>query len=145
MQRTEEEYGHEALKEKRIIAVDRDPKMLEKGKALVEKFHKHIDFIRDSYRNIDDVLGKEMIQKADYILLDLGVNMEHFKDGERGFSFLSDAPLDMRFDQTSGMTAAMIVNTYSREKLADMFIKYGDFAPSSGLYMADALLEKRNE
>lgn len=71
--------------------------------------------------------------------------MEHFKDAERGFSFLHDAPLDMRFDQTSGQTAADVVNTYSREKLANMFTTYGDFAPTSGLYMADAIIEKRTE
>lgn len=71
--------------------------------------------------------------------------MEHFKDAERGFSFLYDAPLDMRFDQSSGQTAADVVNTYSREKLATMFTTYGDFAPTSGLYMADAIMEKRTE
>ena len=119
--------------------------MLHKGKELVEKYHAHIDFVHDSYSNIDNILHSEMIQRVDYMLLDLGVNMEHFKDGERGFSFLNDAPLDMRFDQTSGMTAAKIVNTYPREKLANIFISYGDFAPSSGLYIADALIEKRGE
>ncbi|MBP6910896.1 16S rRNA (cytosine(1402)-N(4))-methyltransferase [Patescibacteria group bacterium] len=128
-----------------MIAIDRDEKMLEKGKELLSKHHKYIEFVRDTYSNIDGILAKEIIQKADYILLDLGVNMEHFKDPERGFSFLHDAPLDMRFDQSSGQTAAMVVNTYSREKLAKMFTTYGDFAPTSGLYMADALIEKRSE
>ena len=117
--------------------------MLEKGKALVEKYHTNIEFVRDSYAHIDQILKKEIIQEVDYILLDLGVNMEHFKDVERGFSFLYDAPLDMRFDQTSGITAAGIVNTYPREKLAHMFMTYGDFAPTSGVYMADALIAKR--
>lgn len=65
------------------MAIDRDIKMLEKGKALVHKYHAHIDFVHDSYRNIEEILQSEMIQKVDYILLDLGVNMEHFKDGER--------------------------------------------------------------
>lgn len=51
----------------------------------------------------------------------------------------------MRFDQTSGQTAAKIVNTYPRQQLADVFVKYGDFAPTSGLYIADALIEKRSE
>ena len=129
----------------RIIAIDRDEKMLEKGKALVEKYHTNIRFVRDSYKNIDEILKKEGIAGVDYILLDLGVNMEHFKDPERGFSFLYDAPLDMRFDQSSGQSAADVVNTYSREKLATMFTTYGDFAPTSGLYMADAIIEKRAE
>lgn len=139
----EESGAVEKIKTKRVIAIDRDEKMLEKGKALVEKYSAHIDFVRDSYANIDEILKKEIVQEVDYILLDLGVNMEHFKDAERGFSFIHDAPLDMRFDQSSGLTAAGVVNTYPRDKLAQMFIQYGDFAPTSGVYMADALIAQR--
>ena len=137
--------GADVARQKRIVAIDRDLRMLHKGKELLERFHAHIDFIHDSYSNIEHIMHHEMLPQADYILLDLGVNMEHFKDGERGFSFLSDAPLDMRFDQTKGQTAAKIVNTYPREQLADIFMKYGDFAPSRGLYMADAIIEKRRD
>lgn len=134
-----------SLKERRIIAIDRDEKMLEKGKELLAPYHAQIDFVHNSYSHIEDILQEEVIQKVDYILLDLGVNMEHFKDPERGFSFLYDAPLDMRFDQTSGHTASMVVNTYSRARLADIFVKYGDFSESSSLYIADALIEKRTD
>lgn len=93
--------GVEAARQKRIVAIDRDQRMLNKGKELLERFHAHIDFVHDSYSNIEHIMHHEMLPQADYILLDLGVNMEHFKDGERGFSFHTDAPLDMRFDQTN--------------------------------------------
>ncbi len=145
LNRTEDEQGIEAVRTKRIVAIDRDEKMLEKGKELLTKYHAHIDFVHNSYRNLPYILGQEIIQKVDYILLDLGVNMEHFKDPERGFSFLYDAPLDMRFDQQNGQTAAKIVNTYPREKLAEVFVQYGDFPLKSGLYIADALIAKRAE
>lgn len=131
MEHTKLVQGEDALKTKRIVAIDRDEKMLEKGKGLVSKYHAHIDFVRDSYAHIEHILQKELLQRFDYMLLDLGVNMEHFKDADRGFSFLYDAPLDMRFDQTSGQTAAKVVNTYPREKLADIFVKYGDFPQKS--------------
>lgn len=145
MQRLQQEEWDDAIQNKRIIAIDRDPKMLEKGKELVTKYHANIDFVHDSYSHIEDILQAEMLPQVDYMLLDLGVNMEHFKDPERGFSFLYDAPLDMRFDQTSGLTAARVINTYSRERLADVFVKYGDFGQKSGLYIADALIEKRTD
>lgn len=145
MQRLQQEQWDDAIKHKRIIAIDRDPKMLEKGKELVTKYHAHIDFIHDSYSHITDILKAEMLPQVDYMLLDLGVNMEHFKDPERGFSFLYDAPLDMRFDQTSGLTAARVINTYPRERLAEVFVKYWDFSQKSGLYIADALIEKRED
>ncbi len=143
MQQLQAHEGEDAVKNKRIVAVDRDLKMLEKGRELVHKYHAHIDFVHNSYSHIEEILQSELLPQIDYILLDLGVNMEHFKDPERGFSFLYDAPLDMRFDQTNGQTAARIVNTYPRERLAEVFVKYGDFPEKSGLYIADALIAER--
>lgn len=84
-------------------------------------------------------------RKADFILLDLGVNMEHFKDGNRGFSIHEDAPLDMRFDTKTGRTASDILNTGTQEELTHAFITYGDFAPKSAQYFYDHILTKRQE
>lgn len=84
-------------------------------------------------------------RKADFILLDLGVNMEHFKDGNRGFSIHEDAPLDMRFDTTTGRTAADILNTGTQEELTHAFITYGDFAPKSAQYFYDHIATRRQE
>lgn len=79
------------------------------------------------------------------MLLDLGVNMEHFKDGERGFSINTDAPLDMRFNRSSGNTAKDIVNTYSSEKLEKMLTTYGDFSPHNAEYLAKGIIEARKK
>lgn len=74
--------------------------MLAKAQENTKDAPYHIEYIQDSYTSIKQILLKENT-KADFILLDLGVNMEHFKDGQRGFSIHEDAPLDMRFDTTS--------------------------------------------
>jgi len=125
-----------------IIAIDRDAAMLEKAKTFVWSTHTQtFQFVQDSYANIETILDGK---KADFILLDIGVNMEHFKDGARGFSIHDDAPLDMRFDTRSWETAADILNTYSKDKLVDLFIKYGDFSPKSSEYFADHIIAHRH-
>jgi 16S rRNA (cytosine1402-N4)-methyltransferase len=78
------------------------------------------------------------------MLLDLGVNMEHFNDGERGFSINSDAPLDMRFHQHNPLTAQTIIQSYSIEQLEKMLTSYGDFSPKSASYLAKGIVEARN-
>ena len=87
----------------------------------------------------------EQYGKFDFMLLDLGVNMEHFKDGERGFSIKYDAPLDMRFNRTNEVSAETIVNTYSLEKLSDLFSLYGDFSEKTAEYLAKGIIEERKK
>jgi 16S rRNA (cytosine1402-N4)-methyltransferase len=79
------------------------------------------------------------------MLLDLGVNMEHFKDGERGFSINTDAPLDMRFSKENPRTAQEIVNTYPSEKLEKILTLYGDFSPKTSEYLVKGILEERKK
>jgi 16S rRNA (cytosine1402-N4)-methyltransferase len=79
------------------------------------------------------------------MLLDLGVNMEHFKDGERGFSIKQDAPLDMRFNKGHPTRAKDIVNTYTGDQLANILIKYGDYSPKSAEYLTKGIIEARKK
>jgi 16S rRNA (cytosine1402-N4)-methyltransferase len=79
------------------------------------------------------------------MLLDLGVNMEHFKDGTRGFSFHTDAPLDMRFSQTNPTTAKDILAQYPAEKLEKILMLYGDYSPKSAAYLATGIIEARKK
>ncbi len=65
-------------------------------------------------------------ERVDGILLDIGVSTMHLKSGDRGFSFMLDGPLDMRMDQSQGMTAADIVNSYKEKDLADLIYGYGE-------------------
>jgi 16S rRNA (cytosine1402-N4)-methyltransferase len=79
------------------------------------------------------------------MLLDLGVNMEHFKDGERGFSIKTNAPLDMRFNRENQISAKDIINAYSLEKLSNIFITYGDYNQKSAEYLAKGIIEARKK
>ncbi len=84
-------------------------------------------FIHSPFRNIKSrVTDLGLSGKITSILFDLGISSVHVDEAERGFSFLKDAPLDMRLDQTSTLTAATVVNSYPEEKLADIFFHYGE-------------------
>ena len=105
-----------------IIAVDRDLNMLKKARKNLQE--DEVRYIQDSYKDLDHILGNE---KVDAILLDLWVNMEHFKDSKRWFSIKHDGPLDMRFDTEQKITAEFILKNYTADKLSNILEKYWDF------------------
>lgn len=102
-----------------------------------------ISFVHDSYSNIDLITQKYW--KADFILLDLWVNMDHFKVWERWFSINYNSPLDMRFDQDSTLSAYDIVNKYSAQQLEKIFIEYADFTPIKSKEIAAKIIDARRE
>lgn len=83
-------------------------------------------FVRSNFRYLKNWMRYYEIEQIDGLLADLGVSSHHFDDESRGFSFRFDAPLDMRMNKTASVTAADIVNTYSEERLADVFYLYGE-------------------
>ena len=83
-------------------------------------------FVRSNFRYLKNWMRYYGIEEIDGLLADLGVSSHHFDDETRGFSFRFDAPLDMRMNKRSGMTAADIVNNYSEEQLSDIFYIYGE-------------------
>lgn len=83
-------------------------------------------FVRSNFRFLKNFLRYYNIEKVDGILADLGVSFHHFDRQERGFSFRFDSPLDMRMNQHATLTAADLLNSYSEEKLADIFYSYGE-------------------
>ena len=83
-------------------------------------------FVRSNFRYIHIWMRYYNVAHIDGLLADLGVSSHHFDDETRGFSFRFDAPLDMRMNNRSGVTAAEILNTYSEEMLADIFYIYGE-------------------
>lgn len=84
--------------------------------------NKHINIVHDNFINIDQAVQNNV----DGIIMDLGVSSLMFDDPKRGFSYSLDGPLDMRMDTSSELTAADIVNNYTRSQLNDLFKKYGD-------------------
>lgn len=83
-------------------------------------------FVRSNFKYLKNFLRYHNIEKVDGILADLGVSSHHFDEAERGFSFRFDGELDMRMNKRSTLTASKILNTYTEEKLADIFYLYGE-------------------
>lgn len=83
-------------------------------------------FVRSNFKYLSNFLQYHGIDKVDGVLADLGVSSHHFDEEERGFSFRFDGALDMRMNTKSKITAATILNTYSEERLADVFYLYGE-------------------
>lgn len=91
---------------------------------------KRFTFVRGNFRFVSNFLRYYGVSKVDGILADLGVSWHHFDDGERGFSFRFDAPLDMRMNKQAVLKASDIVNDYDEKRLADVLYLYGELSDS---------------
>ena len=100
-------------------------------------------FVRSNFRYLKNWMRYYGIEEIDGLLADLGVSSHHFDDESRGFSFRFDAPLDMRMNKRSGMTAADIVNNYSEEQLSDIFYINGEL--KNARRIASAIVKARAE
>ena len=109
----------------RLIGIDQDEAAVAAAGERLKGFS-NVTIVRNNYCNIVQVLGSQGIEKVDGILLDLGVSSYQLDTPERGFSYMSDAPLDMRMDNRGSMTAADIVNNYSRDELTRVIRTYGE-------------------
>lgn len=130
-------------KDIKVIACDIDKTVQNKGIEFTTQWKNQITPILSSYANINEI-GKQY-GPFDFMLLDLGVNMEHFKDGERGFSIKNNAPLDMRFNRENQISAKDIINKYSLEQLTNILIRYGDYNQKSAEYLAKGIIEARKK
>jgi 16S rRNA (cytosine1402-N4)-methyltransferase len=110
----------------RIVGLDRDPEMIERARARLEGYGARVTLAVTSFGRIDEVLDRLGVATVDAALFDLGANSLHFDRPERGFSFLSPGPLDMRYDRTGGPTAADIVNDTPEPELARILTDLGD-------------------
>ena len=114
------------LKTGRLIAVDQDAEAIETSQAMLSQISNKFDIVRSNFSNLENILKDLGIKEVDGILMDLGVSSPQFDKGERGFSYNSDARLDMRMDQRQDLTAYQIINTYSLEDLTKIFQIYGE-------------------
>jgi 16S rRNA (cytosine1402-N4)-methyltransferase len=110
----------------RLIGLDRDPSALRKAAEVLAPFGGRVVLRHRNFSEAAAVLTELGISGLDGMLLDLGVSSHQLDEASRGFSFRSDAPLDMRMDPTSGPTAADLVNTAATEELARIFREYGE-------------------
>ena len=116
----------ESLNEGRLIAIDRDESAIRAAGKRLEKFGDKVLFARNNFVNIAEVCRGFGIDKIDGVLLDLGVSSYQLDTPERGFSYISDAPLDMRMDQNASKTAYDVVNGYAESELRRILFEYGE-------------------
>ena len=109
----------------RLIAIDRDTEALEAAKENLKKFS-NITYIHGNHDDLKNILEKLAIDKVNGILLDLGVSSYQLDERTRGFSYMGEAKLDMRMDQSQDLTAYDVVNSYSEEKLIYILQEYGE-------------------
>ena len=127
----------------RLICIDRDPVALEVAKERLAPYEKNVTLVHSNFCEIAQVLKDLNISGVDGILLDLGVSSPQLDDGERGFSYMTDAPLDMRMNSEDVLNAEIVVNTWSQEELRRILYTYGEerYAPQ----IAGAICRRREE
>lgn len=110
----------------RLIGIDRDESAIAAASKRLEPYKDRVTIVRDNYLNTLDILEELGIDRIDGMLLDLGVSSYQFDEGERGFSYREDAPLDMRMDQRDELTAFTVVNEYTENELFRLIRDYGE-------------------
>ncbi len=106
-----------------LIGIDKDTQAIDRCSKLLPN---NTILVHDDFKNILEVLKGLNITEIDGALLDLGVSSFQLDDKDRGFSYMQDAPLDMRMNNTRGFTAKDVVNTYSKENLVKIIREYGE-------------------
>ena len=109
-----------------LLGLDVDPQALAIARRILAPYEDRIHLAQASYTSLSTQLAQLRWDKVDGILLDLGASSMQFDTPERGFSFMQDAPLDMRFGPHVAQSAADIVNSYSERELADLIYEFGE-------------------
>ena len=126
----------------RVLAIDRDPAAVAAGKSLAAQSQGRLTLVEGKFGDLDRIASEEGFAPADGVVLDIGVSSMQLDEAERGFSFQSDGPLDMRMGG-GGPTAADVINTEDDAKLADILFHLGEERRSRA--MARAIVARRSE
>jgi len=110
----------------RLICVDRDDAALEAAKERLADWMDKVTLVHSNFDRIGAIVRDLGLTGVDGMLFDLGVSSPQLDDGSRGFSYMADAPLDMRMDRSEGLTAADVVNGWSQEELRRILFQYGE-------------------
>ena len=114
------------LKTGRLIGIDQDKDAINAATKRLEPYKDRVTLVHDNFSNVKAVFAQLGIEKADGFLLDIGVSSHQLDEAERGFSYMQDAPLDMRMNGESDFSAYNVVNEYSEEELNNVIFKYGE-------------------
>ena len=127
----------------KVIAIDRDPSVLDKSRIIEQKYKKRFKLILGRISNLEQILNKEKINKINGILFDLGVSTRQLQDPQRGFSFQRCGPLDMRMEK-KGMTAADFLHVQTKaDELSKIIFSYGEENKSRKI--AKAIIEYKKK
>ena len=116
----------------KLIGIDRDETAIERAGARLAPFGDRVRLVHGNFRDAAAILDRLGIDAVDGMLFDLGVSSPQLDESERGFSYMHDAPLDMRMDRTAYLTAREVVNSWSYEELRRILFEYGEerYAPA---------------
>ena len=125
-----------------LIGIDQDRDALKAASARLQNY-KNVKYVHNNFYNVDSILNELGIEKIDGMLMDLGVSSYQLDTGDRGFSYMQDAPLDMRMNRDNSLSAYEVVNNYDEEELYRIIRDYGEekFAKR----IARFIVEKREE
>ena len=127
----------------RLICIDRDQAALDAAPERLGEWMDRVTLVHGNFRDLAAVMDSLNLAGADGMLFDLGVSSPQLDDGTRGFSYMQDAPLDMRMDQSAPLTGYDVVNAWPREELKRILYRYGEerYAPQ----IAAAIERRRQE
>lgn len=130
----------------RLIGIDQDIDAINAAKARLNQYN-NVTYVNDNFRNISNILSDLGIEKVDGILADLGVSSYQLDNAERGFSYMHDAPLDMRMNREQQFSAYDVVNGYSMEQLEKIIKNYGEekFARRIAQFIVERRADKKIE
>lgn len=127
----------------RLIGIDRDQSALAAARERLSGGGDRVTLVHGDFRDLGDILRDLGVERVDGMLFDLGVSSPQLDEPERGFSYMHDAPLDMRMDATAGLDARQVVNQWSYEELRGILYEYGEerYAPQ----IARAIVRRREQ
>ena len=116
----------------RLICIDRDMAAIDAAKERLAPWMERVTLVHGNFADLGEVLQEMNVTGVDGMLFDLGVSSPQLDDASRGFSYMQDAPLDMRMDKTAALTAYEVVNAWSYEELRRILFEYGEerYAPA---------------
>ena len=127
----------------RLLCIDRDRQALEEGAARLAPWAGQITFLHGNFGDLDALLDQAGVGQVDGMLFDLGVSSPQLDDPERGFSYQTDAPLDMRMDREDALTAWTVVNQWPQGELRRILTQYGEERHAGAI--ASAIVRAREQ
>lgn len=128
-----------------IIGIDRDEDAIVAATDNLSGLSCRVEIIRDNFGNLDNILNAVGVDKIDGVIFDLGISSHQIDTAERGFSYMSDAPLDMRMDRRQKLNAFEVVNSYGEARLVKIFSEYGEERFSKRIAKAIVIARKHSQ